>query len=117
MNIPATNFKIKINPYVVDVIYQNTVDVGDKKDNFGAYNFSKLKISISRKMNTSSQQLQNTLIHEVMHVMWDTAGLAQFNVDVSEQKATLQEETIVERFANSWHAFINDNSFLFETPD
>lgn len=110
MIIPAKDFKIKISPFVIDVVYLNTTKISGK-DNFGTFDFKKLQITISKNYNKNPQQLENTLIHEVFHAIWEINGVKSVSGSPSDPEV---EENFIERLTAGWQGFLVDNPKLFK---
>jgi hypothetical protein len=109
MNIPAQDFKVKVGEFWIDVIYKETSKVSGRA-NFGHYNHINLRIVISRKYNKNQQQLENTLIHEIFHAIWEIFGVHDVSGYASDESA---EETFVSRLTSGWQSFMVDNPQLF----
>ena len=108
MNLPKKDFKIKISPYVIDVIYVKKCETFNKeKFVYGSWNQEKLRINLSTRYNSNPQQLENTFLHEILHAMFNTSGL-----DLLGKKST--EESACDRLAHSLQAFLHDNPKLFK---
>jgi uncharacterized alkaline shock family protein YloU len=110
MNIPTHNFKIKISPFVIDVVYQKLSKISGK-DNYGSFDFRKLQIIISKKYNLNPQQLENSVIHEVLHAIWEINGVKDVSGDAHDAGV---EEAFVERITAGLQSFIVDNPKLFK---
>ena len=109
MNIPAQDFKVKVGEFWIDVIYKEASKVSGRA-NFGNYNHIKLQIVISRKWNKNKQQLENTLIHEIFHAIWQIFGVHAVSGGADDENA---EETFVQRLTSGWQSFMVDNPKLF----
>lgn len=108
MKLPNKNFKVKIGPYTYEVIYSK--DVGEQSGSYGSINYNELKIFIDDSKPLQMQEA--TLLHEVMHGLFNTTGINDRIAEKVEHPA--HEEEIVCNLSTAWYQFINDNQFLFK---
>lgn len=108
MNLPKKDFKIRVSPYNVDVLYREKCPTKVTKDKYvqGDWDIEKLTITLSTKHNTKPDQMTNTFLHEVLHALVDTTG-----IDINKKWT---EEFIVDRLSHGLQAFISDNPKLFK---
>lgn len=115
MTLPKKDFKIRVSPYTISVIYTKKLSAGDNTrgavEAFGDWNFPKLQIRLSSSMNTSPHHLENTFLHELIHAMWDISGLSEF-YDKGNKKVS--EELLAERLSHSLQMFFQDNPTLLK---
>lgn len=108
MNLPKKNFKIKVGPFIYDVIYSN--DVGEMSNSYGSCSHKTLKIFLDDK--NPAQQVQDTFWHEIIHCLFSVTGLTS-RVD-ENVKHHAEEEEIVGVLATVMYQFHEDNPFLFK---
>lgn len=92
--------KIKIGPYDYTVKEYPK----DEENNYGACVYRHQEIYISRNQN--AQRAADTLLHEVMHAIWDAAGL--------EAVPDLHEEVVVRMMSTWLTGVLNDNKAFRE---
>jgi hypothetical protein len=91
--------KIKLGPYTYEV--KTFPEVTEETDH-GACVYSQQVIFLSK--NQHAERAGDTLLHEVLHAIWDLAGL-----DVVPD---LHEEVVVRSFATWLSAVLKDNPSL-----
>lgn len=92
--------KIKVGGIIYDVESKETVEINQNKNHYGSCDFKSAKIEIANTVN--EQRQEQTLIHEVMHAVFDEAGISLEN-----------EEDIVNRLSLVWYQVLKDNDFSF----
>ena len=105
MNLPKKNFKIKIGPFVYEVIYSE--GLAEEGDYFGCTYNDQQKIILDP--NKKEQKLEQTFIHELLHACDFVNGLIyRFK---QEDKPT--EEDVVRELSMTLYQVIVDNPEIF----
>lgn len=84
--------KIKIGHLKYDVEMVN--DLRDSQDNklLGMHYGNDIKIALAREMQFNQQQLDETLLHECLHSLWDLSNLPQ---EYEEHMVTCLAKSII----------------------
>lgn len=91
---------IKVGGITYKVEQKESVEINQDKNYYGVCNFKDATLEIS---NTVNEQRQNqTFIHELMHAIFNEAGIEIEN-----------EEDIVNRSSLILHQVLKDNDFSF----
>ena len=106
LNLPSKNFKIKVGPFTYNVEYDDKVP--DAKYAYGVANSSDQIIALATDL--SPERLEETFLHELIHIIHITAGLHKRfgteNPPGSEEVAHLT--------AIFFYQFMQNNSNLFK---
>ena len=94
MEIGMDKVKIGGIVYPIEIVNDFTGETGD----WGQTNFKKSKITIDS--NLDKQRLNQTLVHEIVHCIFEEAGLEQ-------------EEDTINRLGIVFHQVLTDNDFSF----
>ena len=92
--------KVKVGGIIYEIEKKESVEVNQDKNHYGVCNFKDATIEISTTVN--EQRQKQTLIHEIMHAVFDEAGIELEN-----------EETIVNQISLVWYQVLKDNDFSF----
>lgn len=92
--------KIKVGGIVYDVELKEVVEINQDRNYYGSCDYKSAKIEIANTIN--EQRQEQTLIHEVMHAVFDEAGISLEN-----------EEDIVNRLSLVWYQVLKDNDFSY----
>ena len=98
MKIPK---KIKIGGFIWEVCENQ--DVNNEGDVFGSTHYKKQKIFIEPFGNVTEQKREQTLLHEILHVVWWQTGL---NRRITEKGL---DEEIIHTLSMGLYQVLKDN--------
>lgn len=105
--LPRRNFKLRLGSYDVRVIWVRRLMDGDNAL-YGECEYSTRTIRLSRELNTDERTARDTLMHELLHLMYDLSGLRSS----ADENGGHDEEKVVSALT-SWITMLMTGNKLF----
>lgn len=109
MNLPKSNFKIKVGPFIYQVKY--SVDVANEGSIFGSCHNNEQIIFLDP--NKPKQKIEQTFIHELLHACMFVNGLC-YRFDKDESSSKPNEEDIARDMSMTLYQVFIDNPTVFK---
>jgi len=106
MKLPATDFTVKVGPFVYEVIYSD--NVAEEGQVFGSTHNNEQKIFLDPRKKKQKQE--QAFIHEVLHACTFVNGLVY---RLGDKEDRVPEEDIVRETSMTLYQVIKDNPEVF----
>lgn len=101
MKIPK---KLKVGAHLFDVKVTKVKDDAKGTNNWGKTSYARCNMYLDSELSQS--RLEETFIHEILHVCFDQAGLQ------GKYKEESEEENLVNSLANQLYPILKNNNLL-----
>lgn len=106
MNLPDKNFKVKVGPFIYEVLYSE--GLAEEGKYFGCSYDNEQKIILDP--NKPEQKIKQTLVHELMHACNFVNGLT-YRFD--DKNNLPSEEDVIRELSMTFYQVMIDNPRIF----